>query len=181
MAIKNRICEICGAAFTYETVGNRKYCDECKSKRFGKKGRLALDKQRACQMSGKWPTPRRKKKRRDPLHGIVRSDNVKEYKRAYRIRARKANRQFISLIKMALGCEICGMRKPECLDFHHINPEEKLATISAMSGAAVAKPLVLAEINKCRCLCANCHRTEHAKEYVDPFALASNVKILGML
>jgi predicted HNH restriction endonuclease len=49
--------------------------------------------------------------------------------------------------------------RPECCDFHHIDPKTKindLRTIIRYSIKAAKK-----EIRKCIPLCANCHRTRH--------------------
>ena len=56
-------------------------------------------------------------------------------------------------------CEICGYNKNiAALEFHHLNPEEKDFTISSThhSWEDTQK-----ELDKCICLCANCHRELH--------------------
>lgn len=56
-------------------------------------------------------------------------------------------------------CEICGYDKNiAALEFHHLNPEEKDFTISDThhSWESTQK-----ELDKCICLCANCHRELH--------------------
>ena len=57
-------------------------------------------------------------------------------------------------------CIFCGEADPVCVDFHHLNPEEKSFTIGG--NWAKKKEDVLKEIDKCVCLCANCHRKVHA-------------------
>ena len=55
-------------------------------------------------------------------------------------------------------CEKCGYdRCKEALEFHHINPKEKLFSISS-NCAIYAWEKVLAQADKCILLCANCHR-----------------------
>ena len=56
-------------------------------------------------------------------------------------------------------CVVCGESEPVCIDWHHINPSIKSFTIGANFNKA--KSLILAEIQKCICLCANCHRKVH--------------------
>jgi hypothetical protein len=66
-------------------------------------------------------------------------------------------------LKASLSCSRCGFSgKPECLDFHHRDPEAKEFTVSAKSRIAKMETL-LVEIAKCDVLCANCHRTEHSR------------------
>lgn len=57
-------------------------------------------------------------------------------------------------------CIVCNEAEPVCLDFHHINPEEKEFTIGKHRNKS--KENLLKEISKCVCLCANCHRKVHA-------------------
>ena len=61
---------------------------------------------------------------------------------------------------MKTQCLICGETEPVCLDFHHKNPNEKDFTIGKR--VSRSKDNLLMEINKCVCLCANCHRKVHA-------------------
>jgi hypothetical protein len=62
------------------------------------------------------------------------------------------------------GCSICGEKHPAALDFHHINKEEKEYNIYDMIGSNRSKAAILAEIKKCKILCANCHRKHHWDE-----------------
>lgn len=57
-------------------------------------------------------------------------------------------------------CQICGYdRCNRALEFHHVNPEEKLFNISnGIKSWDKAK----AELDKCVLLCANCHREVEA-------------------
>lgn len=60
--------------------------------------------------------------------------------------------------KMQHGCEVCGYRKdPVALDLDHKNPADKVDDISNLVRYAPWLEL-LAELAKCRVLCANCHR-----------------------
>jgi len=58
-------------------------------------------------------------------------------------------------------CVHCGMSDPECLDFHHLDAKQKDNSVSAMLTHSWKR--ILAEIEKCIVLCANCHRKEHAR------------------
>jgi 5-methylcytosine-specific restriction endonuclease McrA len=63
---------------------------------------------------------------------------------------------FIRALKIILGCELCGYRKhPSALQFDHINPEDKLMSVSKAHSWGLKE--TLEEMSKCRVLCANCH------------------------
>ena len=57
-------------------------------------------------------------------------------------------------------CETCKEGHPAVLDFHHIN-DDKEGNISRMVSDTISKDRILAEIDKCIVLCANCHRKLH--------------------
>lgn len=61
-------------------------------------------------------------------------------------------------------CERCNEGHPACLDFHHVG--EKTLGIAEMVAYGYAKENIMAEIDQCVVLCANCHRKEHY-EYPD--------------
>jgi hypothetical protein len=69
-------------------------------------------------------------------------------------------RKFIDSQRTA--CEKCGENRTHVLDFHHIDPKEKAFTIGVLKKGS--KETILNEINKCICLCANCHRDFHYLE-----------------
>jgi hypothetical protein len=56
-------------------------------------------------------------------------------------------------------CVCCGYnRSPFALDFHHVNPHEKVATISKIRSSHGSWATMVEELRKCVLLCANCHR-----------------------
>jgi hypothetical protein len=63
--------------------------------------------------------------------------------------------------KKNLSCEICGEKRFWVLDFHHKDPNEKDFNIGDKwkQGYSISK--IKNEINKCMCVCANCHRNIH--------------------
>jgi len=66
--------------------------------------------------------------------------------------------------KRTLSCTDCGMSfadRPECCDFHHLDPTKKEGGIRELVLSSAAR--MWAEIAKCVALCANCHRTRHAR------------------
>ena len=58
----------------------------------------------------------------------------------------------------------CGETNPIVLDFDHINPIDKTASISRMLGQNIAMATILAEVSKCEIRCAKCHRLRTAKQ-----------------
>ena len=86
----------------------------------------------------------------------------KEKQRSYQRKAAKkrywANKEACDQIKLEAGCCECGYdANPYALDFDHINPEEKEFNISKKLQQYSWKKLKV-EIDKCRVMCANCHR-----------------------
>ena len=58
-------------------------------------------------------------------------------------------------------CIVCGYdRCIAALEFHHLNPEEKDFSI-ASSGTTKSWDRIKNELDKCICVCANCHREIH--------------------
>lgn len=56
------------------------------------------------------------------------------------------------------SCIICGLSDVRVLDFDHINPKTKDFSIAKGLSDLYAWDKILVEIDKCRILCANCHR-----------------------
>ena len=59
-------------------------------------------------------------------------------------------------------CQVCQESESVCLDYHHIFPEDKFMEISKMVNCFFSKEKILEELEKCICICANCHRKVHA-------------------
>lgn len=60
-------------------------------------------------------------------------------------------------------CQECGYNKCHgAIDFHHINPEDKLHRVGGILHWKWES--IVDEINKCKALCKCCHRKEHWKE-----------------
>ncbi len=55
------------------------------------------------------------------------------------------------------GCARCSEKDPRCLEFHHIDPDDKSFTL----GKAAKWETLEAELEKCIVLCCNCHAKEH--------------------
>ncbi len=71
-------------------------------------------------------------------------------------------RLMINDYKVSRGCVECGYNKhPAALDFNHKDPKQKVQRIAAMYTYTLEK--IMAELEKCEILCANCHRLRTMK------------------
>jgi hypothetical protein len=59
-------------------------------------------------------------------------------------------------------CVICKETASEVLDWHHVNPTNKKGQIASMVKKNRPFSLIFEELEKCICVCANCHRKIHA-------------------
>jgi hypothetical protein len=79
-------------------------------------------------------------------------------------------------IQEKLFCCICDEKRIECLDFHHLDPSKKEYGISKITQAWINFTKLFNELDKCICVCANCHRSIHANkieiknEYIDKYS-----------
>ena len=78
----------------------------------------------------------------------------------------KRIKQWLREYKETLGCEVCSETHPACLEFHHIDPCEKKFSVGRIK-CLLSIRAVQCEIEKCRLLCANCHRKIHWNERRD--------------
>lgn len=63
------------------------------------------------------------------------------------------------------SCVVCGEDDYWCIDFHHIDPETKVETVSNGFNRGWSLKRLKEEVSKCHILCINCHRAEHYKEH----------------
>lgn len=82
-----------------------------------------------------------------------------EYRAGIRKRYQERNK-WIQAFKTK--CKFCDESRFPCLDFHHRDSGEKLGTIGQVRHWPQDK--LLAEIEKCDVVCANCHRWHHYLE-----------------
>jgi len=91
-------------------------------------------------------------KRGTPMYEIIKNTrNV--------LRRRHRNRSHVLVFLREHPCERCGEADPNVLDFDHVRDKVRHVTEIALGGGWSA---LLAEIEKCRVLCANCHRRHTA-------------------
>lgn len=85
-----------------------------------------------------------------------------EYSRERKERRRRELTRWLYEYKRdECACERCGETHPGCLEFHHLNSDEKQYGVSEMANRGHAIENILEEIDECVVLCTNCHRKEH--------------------
>lgn len=69
-------------------------------------------------------------------------------------------RNQVDIIKVKHGCCLCPENSKFCLDLHHTEKDDKVASVAYLISTKSIK-LINAELRKCVVLCANCHRKVH--------------------
>ena len=75
-------------------------------------------------------------------------------------------------------CFDCHKRYPSwMMDFDHLDPKEKISSISSLTFQNMAKlDKIIEEIKKCDLVCSNCHRNRtYKRSHIDLFAEVANV------
>ena len=83
----------------------------------------------------------------------------------YKEREKEQRRQLMELvnnIKQQSTCKFCPEKDPCCLDFHHLDSNQKDESIAYLVGIK-SRERLMKEIEKCIVVCANCHRKIHSK------------------
>ncbi len=106
-----------------------------------------------------------------PLHGegrLFESDrSYQEKKYTYdkkqnkTTKPKKKAQEFLRVIAMFFGCMNCSEKDYCCIDFHHKNPLDKEGDMHYMVRNKWSLDKIKKEVNKCSCLCSNCHRKLH--------------------
>src|SRR5678810_276012 len=97
-----------------------------------------------------------------------RYQNDPEFRRRHRERTdrndRRARAEVAELLATfrACGCLLCPERHAACLAAHHINPDTKRFDIANGIRQKYSRRRIAAELEKCVCLCMNCHSKVHA-------------------
>lgn len=155
-----KTCEHCGASFPFMVVVNgrrrnlcsRRYCLTCSP--FGARNtgtmaaRQARVKPRACTRCGKIY-----------VHRLVRGSSA-VYCNGCRTRVRLDLMRRKAVAYKGGACVRCGYNKTyAALEFHHVDPAQKLFMISRNYNRRWA--VLQTELDKCILLCANCHAETH--------------------
>lgn len=81
--------------------------------------------------------------------------------RAYNERRVSFNKEFLRK-EREKGCRKCGENRHYVIDFHHLDPGEKIFTIGRTNQWTLTQ--LKKEIRKCILLCKNCHQELHFLE-----------------
>ena len=108
--------------------------------------------------------------------GYKDKNKQKEYQRKHHQRTKKKKRkqqnqlkdkrQHLVLEEMQRRggkCAKCGFSDIRALDWHHLDPNDKVNSISEMVRDRVSMDKLQAELDKCELICANCHRIEEQR------------------
>ena len=85
---------------------------------------------------------------------------VIENRKLLREQRTERNKQFV--LEHTTPCIACGESDPVLIDSHHLDHTEKEHGISKLVYNNSSLDKIKAEIDKCVCLCSNCHRKVHA-------------------
>lgn len=96
---------------------------------------------------------------RDKAKGTRRAECKQCISNRQKIKYHKQKEE-INNLKKTKKCIKCGESRFYLLDFHHIDSETKVDTVARLSTHSSTQA-VYEEIDKCICLCANCHREFH--------------------
>lgn len=91
------------------------------------------------------------------LHYINNKETYKE-KTSYH---KKSKREWLNNYKKTLKCNNCNENHPAVLDFHHLDPNEKIRAVTTVVERNWSLKRIKDEIAKCIPLCSNCHRKLH--------------------
>jgi hypothetical protein len=94
-----------------------------------------------------------------------------QVKHMNKLRSKKAKRLVAAFRKA--GCVICSELRFSRLAAHHLNPATKKSNVAKMMGGRTSERVILAELQKCVCLCHNCHSKLHAGKLQLPAGLTA--------
>jgi len=102
---------------------------------------------------------RQRKAQRDHLRKKI-IENPKWYKEVKKRQKQKRENihAIINHFKTIVGCLLCGEKDHDKLQFHHVIPEFKVATVAQLISNRSKLITVLKEIDKCVCVCSACHK-----------------------
>ncbi len=100
------------------------------------------------------------------------SEHYEKYRDEYRKRAKERRTKLKTEYRNNLldflsdkSCVICKISDPVVLEFDHIDLNTKSFSISQSVKLGYRWDRVLAEIDKCQVMCANCHKRKTSREF----------------
>lgn len=160
-----KVCSKCGFEKTESEFakdcsnkdGLRGMCKECRRKYEAEYRSKNRDKLLEYAREYRENNPDKLKIYRESAYNKNKDMNL-EKNREYQKQRREKNKQKLYLYKTP--CVKCGESRSYVIDFHHINPDEKLFNIST-AGSRHTDVDISNEVKKCICLCRNCHQEYH--------------------
>lgn len=152
-----KICKVCGqykeeSEFPIHSAGRlRSTCKECWNKQNREKRNPEKERQRGKEYYQK------NKARVIERTKQWAKDNPEKRREIVREMRNRRYQEFLKL-KESLSCIICGESDPACIDFHHLDENQKEYQISDL---VMSREKMVEELKKCVPICANCHRKIH--------------------
>jgi hypothetical protein len=85
----------------------------------------------------------------------------REEERERVVERKESLRKWYRELKETLECESCGYDEhPAAIDFHHTGDKEE--GVGSMVNEGYSRQSIKEEIERCKVLCANCHRVVHS-------------------
>lgn len=151
-------CKYCNNKFKTEELKER-CCDSGDCLKEKKKEKQRTSWKKHYNKNIKKATKKFKKKDAESSRNY-RQTHVAEINKRSRA-LKKEKREWVNSLKKNKICSKCGEDRWFCLEYHHINPENKKFTISNAISGGYGKESILKEIEKCILLCGNCHEHFH--------------------
>lgn len=115
----------------------------------------------------------KKKRNKDGLQNVCRVCNQEKSRLYYKNNKEKhlkvirqnrdryadRNARIVEQLKLEFGCAFCQESETCCLEFHHLGNKDR--SVSRLVKGGWSWETVAKEINKCVCVCRNCHAKIH--------------------
>lgn len=140
---------------TQQTITLTKICSKCKKELnielFNFRNKKLNKRHTVCSVC-------QRQYKKDSYHKNYDNNKLKFQER--RTKFKTERQKFLDSFKKK--CYLCDETFNRCLEFHHLNKDEKQFNISTMKELSLN--LIIDELKKCIVLCANCHRKVHYKQ-----------------
>jgi len=160
---RKKTCKYCEGEFLSQNLKGR-CCNsqECKEKYKKEQKQKAQKKYYNKELKRKTEQYRKKDRERSRAYRKRHKAELKKKEIEYKIK----NSGWIDDYKKNHSCPKCNEDRYFCLDFHHLNPENKKFNIAQSYKLGYSRKTIEKEIEKCILLCRNCHQHLHYLEKV---------------
>lgn len=108
-----------------------------------------------------YKTNRKKINAQNKSYYYANVDKYRKRNRDYANKKRSRTRHIYRSFMKDQTCNRCGYADYRALVWHHLDPNAKVDSINGLIKQNKNIYLILQEIDKCECLCQNCHHIEH--------------------